>query len=332
MSNTEPLRLKIVYILGAARSGSTILDAAIGTATSAVSTGELGHIFWAFDGAKTANQSSAVPYCSCGLLVTQCPLWSAVWSDLASNHDMSEFEADLRRFETLALSVPTAVVARLFKSRAFENHLNLLGSLVRSVAKNASANVIVDSTKNPGRGWLYSLLPPQNFDVRFIHLVRDGRSVLSSMTTHYSPDRFVSAPPRWPRPVAALFSTIYWMYANLHSSLLGKLNRKRYLLIRYEDLVSSPTETLISIESFLGIDLSESRKRVAAGTPLSSGHLLCGNRSKASPILKVQRSVGARETLSRGPSLIFLCLAGWLQWYYVNASPRKGRVAPPIQP
>ena len=324
MNEPGPPRLKIIYILGSTQSGSTILDMAIGTATSAVSTGELGHIFWAFEAAREGSSSVTVPNCSCGLLVTQCPLWSVIWAEMAARGNLREFEEENRRFETTALSVPTAVAARLAHSRAFARHLDELGSMLRSVARNASAGIIVDSTKDPGRGWLYSLLPTQEFDVRFIHMVRDGRSVLSSMMVTSQPDRFDSAPSPWPPPAAALFSTLHWIYMNLHASILGRANRDRYLRIRYEDLVGHPVEMLESIEAFAEIDLSESRKRVTAGKPLSSGHLLCGNRSKTTPTLKVQASGRSRSSLSRGPELIFLLLAGWLQWYYLRPSVPKG--------
>jgi hypothetical protein len=325
-------RLKVIYILGTSRSGSTILDAAIGTATSAISTGELGHIFWAYEAVEGKSPSVTVPFCSCGLLVNQCPLWSAVWAEMAAKGRLGELEEDTRRFETLALSVPSAAAARLLRSRAFLRHQSDLALMLRSVARNASARVVIDSTKDPGRGWLYSLLPAEEFDVRFIHLVRDGRSVLSSMMSHYHPDRFTSVARYWPQPAAAFFSTLHWIYMNLHASILGSANRHRYLLIRYEELVSRPLETLNSIESFAEIDLSESRRRVSTGTPLASGHLLCGNRSKTAPTLKVKSGAEAREPLPLVPSVIFLALAGWLQWYYSQARPSNwGRaVTPPI--
>ncbi|MFZ1023531.1 MAG: sulfotransferase [Thermoplasmata archaeon] len=328
MNDPKSPRLKVIYILGTSRSGSTILDAAIGTATSAISTGELGHIFWAFEAAEGESPSATVPYCSCGRLVTQCSLWSVVWTELAANGRRSVIREDTRRFETLALSVPSAAAARLVHSRAFVRHQSDLGSMLRSVARNASAQIVIDSTKDPGRGWLYSLLPAQEFDVRFIHLVRDGRSVLSSMMSHYHPDRLTSVAGYWPRPAAAFFSTLHWIYMNLHSSLLGSANRHRYLLIRYEDFVSRPVETLTSIESFAEIDLSESRRRVTTGTSLASGHLLCGNRAKSAPTLKLKSSAETREPLALGPSMIFLALAGWLQWYYSQVSPsNRGRGA-----
>jgi Sulfotransferase family len=323
VSTSGSPRIKIVYILGSSRCGSTILDATIGTATSVVSTGELGHILWAFDAAQRDGMSVNQSHCSCGLLVTRCPLWSPVWSDLTAKYNRRQFEEDLRKFETIFLSNATAAVAHLVNSRALTRHLNAQAFLLRSIARHSGVTTIVDSSKDPGRAWLYSLLPREDFDVRFIHLVRDGRAVVSSMMNHYSPQDFVAQPSPYPRPVAALFSSAHWTYMNLHASLLGTLDPDRYLLVRYEELVHSPLETLASLESFLGLDLSEPRTRVADGRPLSTGHILCGNRSKVAPTLGMPSAQRDRDTLSRGPALVFLLCAGWLQWYYLRASTRR---------
>ncbi len=324
MNPTEHPGLKVVYIIGCGRSGSTILDNILGTADSALSTGELGHIFWAFHPISTP-EAPILGTCSCGLPVTQCPLWSNVWSDLSARYDMGSLERDTRRFEYFSGFIPTLVLGRLFRTRAFREHLDSLGQSVRSVARIGGVRVLIDSSKEPGRGWLYSLLPREDFDVRFIHLVRDGRGVVSSMLRHFSPAMLESGPSPQRPLVAATFATLFWVYLNLCASLVGALNRPRYLLVRYEDLVSNPMETLVSVESFLGENLSEPRRRIAAGEPLSAGHQLCGNRSKFSPFLRVKSREAAKDALPLGPSLVFLSLAGWLQWVYLRARPPRRR-------
>lgn len=326
MSSTEAPRLKVVYILGSSRCGSTILDGILGTGDSALSTGELGHFFWAFDPAEPPP----LWYCSCGLRVTACPVWSKVWSELATQYDMQALKRATKRFEDPLQSLPNLGLGRLFRTRGFREHLDSVAQFVRTVARIGGVRIVVDSSKEPSRGWLYSLLPQREFDVRFLHLVRDGRSVVSAMMGHYDPYTFDSGPSPRPWWEAAAFSTAHWLYMNTLSSLLGALNKSRYLRVRYEDLVSDPMETLASIESFLGADLSESRRRIAAGLPLASGHLLCGNRSKASPVLKVKPREATVEALPLGPSLVFLSLAGWLQWLYQRPRAPKRPFRPAV--
>jgi Sulfotransferase family len=321
MKPSEKARLKLVYILGSGRCGSTILDAAIGTARSVVSTGELESLSDAIRASQNGDQSGTLAYCSCGSPIAQCPLWSAVWSDFSANHEIGEFDRDRYNFERLFLSIPHATTARLTKSPALERHLEALSFLVRTAAVHEGATVVVDSSKNPCRGSLYALLSDRDFDVRFVHLVRDGRRVLSSILDHYHPEEVVSGAPPWSRSATALYYTAYWAYMNLHSSILGAFHRRKYLRVRYEDLVSQPMETLSSIESFLEIDLSEVRSRVAAGLPLSKGHIVFGNRSKADPVLKVQAKAPTEAKLPLGPSIIFGALASWLQALYRTPHP-----------
>lgn len=322
MDSALSSRLKVVYILGSSRSGSTLVDSILGTAPSTTSTGELGHVFWAFYHARRAGlEPSTLSYCSCGRVVTDCPVWSKAWSEWAARQDMPALERATERYEAVVRSIPFLGLGRLLRTRAFWSHVDLVGEEARSVARITTSGTIIDSSKGPSRGWLYSLLPKSEFDVRYVHLVRDGKSVVSSMMKHYEPHKRVSTPSPWPRLAAAAFSTAHWVYMNLCCSLLGALHRQRYLLVRFEDLLRDPDATLRSLESFLDMDLTEPRRRVGAGEPFASGHQLCGNRAKGAQVLQVKPRETPAEELPLGPSLVFLWLAGWLQWAYLRSPP-----------
>ncbi len=323
-------KIKVVYVLGSSRSGSTALDSVLGASPGALSTGELGHLHWALqEGNLPGYVGSSIAFCSCGQLVEQCPLWSTVVAQWGPGRELEAFGRATDRYETPGRSLPLLILGRLFGTRAFRRHLALLGRSVELVAGASGVTTLIDSTKGAGRGWLYSLLPPSEFDVRFVHLVRDGRSVVSSMMQHYEPHKSDSGPSPWPRLAAAAFSTAHWVYMNLASSSLGLFHRSRYRRIQFEDLLNDPDGTLRELEPFLGIDLRDVRRRILAGEPLPTGHLLCGNRAKGSPLrLLPPKSRGADE-LALGPSLVFLWLAGWLQWIYggpgsPSARPRPG--------
>jgi hypothetical protein len=80
-----------------------------------------------------------------------------------------------------------------------------------------------------------------NTEIKFIHLVRDVRGVMSSLL------RVGWAPQGVERQFPRL-----WNYSNLHlyDEMLGKDN---YLLLRYEDLVGNPIRAIGSVSHFLGI-------------------------------------------------------------------------------
>lgn len=318
-----PPRIKVVYILGSSRCGSTTLDGILGASGTALSTGELGHLHWALEeGGLPEYVNSTIGYCSCGALVGECPVWSKVVADWEGGHDLHALGREIDRYETAVRSIPPLAIGRLLRTRSFRAHLQFLAESARSVARVGGVSTIVDSTKGSERGWLYSLLSPEEFDVRFVHLVRDGRSVVSSSINHHEPHKLDSGPSPWPRFAATAFSTAHWMYMNLAASCLGAFHRPRYLRIRFEDLMADPATTLDVLERFLEVDLKETRQKVLAGEALPAGHLLCGNRSKGSPLRLGKERATPGETLTLGPSLVFLGLAGWLEWLYTRAWPR----------
>jgi hypothetical protein len=62
--------IRVVYITGFGRSGSTVLNITLGQHADVIATGELGNLsrrVWHSD-----------EYCSCGARVRSCPFWSAV--------------------------------------------------------------------------------------------------------------------------------------------------------------------------------------------------------------------------------------------------------------
>src|SRR5687768_409663 len=63
-------RVKVLFILGWARSGSTLLDQILGTEEGFFSTGELRWI-WLRGLVQQRN-------CGCGRRVVECPFWTAV--------------------------------------------------------------------------------------------------------------------------------------------------------------------------------------------------------------------------------------------------------------
>ena len=75
--------------------------------------------------------------------------------------------------------------------------------------------------------------------VRLIHIVRDGRDVVTSHHPN-AEERYYVAPERWVADVGA-----------------GWAQREKTLLVRYEDLVSQPRATLEVLCDYIGLDFDE---------------------------------------------------------------------------
>jgi Sulfotransferase family len=77
-------------------------------------------------------------------------------------------------------------------------------------------------------------------DTTIIHIVRDIRDVMSSLTQY-----------EWSSDLDLYFPRL-WSCANLYlSSMYGR--RERYLLIKYEEFVSAPEQTISAVTAHLGL-------------------------------------------------------------------------------
>lgn len=71
--------MRLVFVAGWMRSGTTLLTELIGSAPGALAVGELSTMWTAMDGDEP---------CSCGRSVLSCPLWAAVATEVAEGHDI----------------------------------------------------------------------------------------------------------------------------------------------------------------------------------------------------------------------------------------------------
>lgn len=104
-------------------------------------------------------------------------------------------------------------------------------------------------------------------DAQFVHIIRDGREVATSLASQ-----------EWGPPNAAVGACTWRLDVTLGRSAARRLDRDRYLEIRYEELVVDPEATLKRVCSFLREDydpvMVDYSKHVAEMEPwLSAGEL-----------------------------------------------------------
>ena len=120
---------------------------------------------------------------------------------------------------------------------------------------------------------------------RIIHLVRHPANILQS--DYYrlkkgSGFKFLRkrfTPRRWYGPFLFL-NTLSWLVGNLLAELSHQFGKKRFLRVRYEDLITSPIEELDRIEKFIGIPLDEIKRKVMEKEPFDIGHNVGGNHMR----------------------------------------------------
>ncbi|WP_322050880.1 sulfotransferase family protein [Paraburkholderia bannensis] len=118
----------------------------------------------------------------------------------------------------------------------------IYGRIARNAGKVISGDKTPDDLLSIRKLEQVSLL---DSDIKFVHIVRDVRGVLSSL------DQVSWAPAG----IEEYFPRL-WNYTNLHlhKTMVGRPN---YLLMRYEDLVLDPRNSLAKTSEFLGLEFEE---------------------------------------------------------------------------
>jgi hypothetical protein len=165
----------VVYIAGSGRSGSTLLERALGEIPGFVNVGELIDLY-----RRVADHGER---CGCGQEFAQCPFWSQVgeravggWREqkLAATRDLQGKVARQRRMPRL-LAMPLA--GARFRADVGAYGESYTG-LYEAIAAEADAACVVDASKWPVQALA---LARAGLDVRVIHLVRDVRGVAYSL-------------------------------------------------------------------------------------------------------------------------------------------------------
>jgi hypothetical protein len=257
-------RVTVLYVMGSARSGSTILANLLGEASGFVSVGEL-RFLW-----ERASQGRK---CGCGERVAACPLWSQVLEDQRLMAPVSVPE--IIRIDHGPLRLPNLPkVLRAPGTGDVRRYVNALGAVVRSIVERTGARVIVDSSKRPSNGAAMRWIP--DVDVRYLHLVRDARAVAHSrLRRKTNPD---ADAPSHIGGVSVWNSGVHWCASNAAADLVRrKVGPERSLLVRYEDFVERPQETLAHIGALIDEDLDYEGLTSEGQMLLGTNHSVSGN-------------------------------------------------------
>ncbi len=296
-------KIKVLYIGGCSRSGSTLLESMLGQVDGFLATGEMWHIW---SRSFTENQ-----LCSCGQPFRQCDFWQQVTEAAFGGMDRID-PAEMMALKASVLSprhVPLLLAPWLqrpsYRTR-LQAYEDVICRLYRAIQKVSGCRVIVDSSKFPHYAMLLGQIP--DIDLSVVHLVRDSRA------TAYSWQRKRVRPEvHWKSsymdghgPLGAVFE---WSSMNV---LLQGLKRSApgYCMIRYEDFVSHPRETLDEILDFIHEDAGNLDFFVGNhAVRLKPTHTVSGNPARfKSGEVKIAADGEWQEKMARGQKLAVTAL------------------------
>ena len=217
--------IRVLYLAGSGRSGSTLVTTALGQMDGFFAAGELRYVW---QRGLVENRP-----CGCGLPFRSCPMWTSV---------LKTFDGD-----------PDEVAAGLRDRLRMRNRLTVpphpahdaaIAELYRSLSAHTGGATIVDSSKLPPYGVLLGSLP--GIDLRVLHVVRDPRAAAYSWRRKRSLDgdeRLMTRHPVWK-------AAVLWSVWNAATERLW--GRGAYLRVRYEDLVADPAAVTRRIADFAG--------------------------------------------------------------------------------
>jgi hypothetical protein len=293
-------RYKLLYILGSGHCGSTLLDLLLNRHSQILGLGESCGLHRHVTPAKSVrcdvkglsrpvhSNSQLRDWIGAESHLLDSPFWQVIKHHYEKSSGFSFDQIDLRdgKWRTI----------RSWQAKDIENWARPNEVLLSCVHQVSGANILTDASKFPHR--LYLLQRSGLFDIKVIHLIRNGSAVVNSYLRKYGD--FGIALQRWASPAVLAFY------------LRRKFTQTSWLQLRYEELASRPEETLKTVCGFVGVNF-EREMLAYRGKPYFG---VGGNRMRESEDERIFLDEKWKRELSYKYRIAFSLLGGWLNRLY----------------
>ncbi len=279
------MKPKLIYIMGTARSGSTILEILLARMPQTLAAGELTHIV--HDGFIDNAE------CSCRARFRQCPLWSRVLARLDLKQEQWQRWHRLNRKldwhsglfrQILGLFPFSALAAYQFYNRR----------LLMALARASGCSTIIDSSKYAGR----ALALMQDQDMHIICLTRSPEGLYHAFQ---KPNRNEQKP----KSLGAL--GLYYGLVLLQLKIVIHRSRAPVSWVTYEALCADPDAVLRQ----LGHRLHWPLRRLHRHQWLPVGHILTGNRLRYQRRLRFKPEMLPPRSYTRKERIVLFLMRQW---------------------
>lgn len=264
-------KIKVLYIAGFERSGSTIVNRVLGQIDGFVAWGELRDIW---QHGIVENRP-----CTCGTTFRNCSAWQKIFERAfkgAEKINTSEMDKLQKKARFFVLPHYFKLLQDSFLKKQIHPYLISLEKLYQAIQKTTNSRVIVDSTKASWYGYVLSLLP--SIDLYIVHVIRNPKGVCYSLDQHKSKGELTS---QWYNPIHA---SISWNLKNYAVETLLNSSEDRYLRINYEDFIANPQIAVKQILKLLDEDITELPFVSPTEVKMSTDHIITGSPSSRSDI------------------------------------------------
>jgi len=267
----SPSNIKVLYITGWCRNGSTIIGNVLNEVKGFFHTGELSFLW------KNAYGNGSNTFCGCGEALTRCGIWSKVLEEEApagSTPASHALEVVKRQTRSVRTRHTWRILREGTRSEDVREYAATLGRAYRAIARATGSHTIVDSGKLPSEA---ALLPHvEGITPYSLYLVRDPRAATHSWTKT----------KQYVVPMSAMRSTTYWVGFNLASEAVIQRYPERSFFLRYEDFIAEPASVMARLLQLVGADSAANPVR-GRTVDLGKNHTVTGNpdRFRSGPTL-----------------------------------------------
>jgi len=292
---------KIVNIISAGHSGSTILTKLLGQQEKIFGGGEL-----TFYKNSMVNSDAL---CSCGESYKKCPFWSRVSEQVSTeNLHLSR----LLKKNNNTINYLKFFISLLKEGKFYYNcrsNIKAYLKLYKVIFEISESDVIIDSSKNFATSIILSNL--DKYDTYFIFLHRDGRAVLNSYQKDSYKIRLGDKHLKKERDKPDENKTIKeWLFNNVYGLILMIFRSKKTFKISHEKIINNPLDSLNKMIDFIGLDIEKNELRVRFD---KVDHIFGGNVAKINATKIEKRDMYRwKKNLDNKTLNKFSLWAGWM--------------------
>ena len=279
----------IVFIVGAGHSGSTLLSKALNSHSKVFSLSEISNF--------EEDIVKEFSICGCGQNIHDCQFWERINQKLINLNGFGikqhprlyNLKRDKHTFyHKFKYYVERNLAINLnFFSNHFRTRLDYINDLYEVVFNDSGSEVIVDSSKTPNRAYLIKKYLQKNYNIKVIHLVRDGRAVIysylkgfyrvvlkNSSSGEFEKKTFIAEKKRDIDEAISIWIKDNAKAEKYHNSFFYGNNN--YFLQTYEKFANNPKEELKNIIEFIGFSYEVEMLNLNR----FQNHMVSGNASR----------------------------------------------------
>jgi len=292
-------KINLIYILGRAFTGSTILEMTLDAHPDVTGLGEMYYL------PRIYRQRSTIK-CSCSANASECSFWSDVFKSYKAKIEQ-EYPENIFELtpEKSYFKLMTQKISKSFSDAEIRKYAEKNYVFFDTIRDISGKNIFVDSSKNPYR--LYMLMKSKMFNIKIIYLYRDGRASIDSFKKRNRKNYNI---------FHRMFRIVVGEYF-LRKTLKQNFQRKDYFGLRYEDFTNNFETEITDLFKFLGLSKyndmfidKNNKDYFIHKINEKKSHIVGGNIYRLNKVSEIKDSENWKRNLSKTEKFIFSILGG----------------------